>query len=70
MYAPAFERVADQYPFVYFESIDIDEDPETAQRFSIASVPTTLIVKNGQEVSRLAGAQSTSALSRFVNGHL
>ena len=70
MYAPAFERVSNTRPGVAFISVDIDEDTEAAQRFAVSSVPTTIIVKDGQEVARLSGAKSTSILTRFVDDNL
>tara|TARA_R100000005_G_C4862247_1_gene123014 strand:- start:309 stop:554 length:246 start_codon:yes stop_codon:yes gene_type:complete len=40
------------------EFVDVDEQGDLATEFNIRSVPTTVIMENGQEVERLIGAQT------------
>ncbi len=40
------------------EFVDVDEQGDLAIEFNIRSVPTTVIMENGQEVERLIGAQT------------
>jgi thioredoxin len=70
LYAPAFERVAARHNEANFHSVDIDTDPTMKEAFSVQSVPTTVIVKNGEEIGRLPGAKSTNVLDAFVKGVL
>jgi thioredoxin 2 len=42
--------------------LNVDENPNTAARFQIASIPTMLIFKNGKLVDRLIGAQPKAAI--------
>ncbi|MEN3331402.1 MAG: thioredoxin 1, partial [Blastocatellia bacterium] len=35
---------------------NVDENPQTAARFGVRSIPTLLILKNGREADRLVGA--------------
>ncbi|MCL6594461.1 MAG: thioredoxin family protein, partial [Alicyclobacillus sp.] len=42
--------------------LDVDQNPETAQKFGIMSIPTLLVFKNGQVVKQLVGYRSKSDL--------
>jgi thioredoxin 2 len=42
--------------------LNVDENPQTASRFQIASIPTMLIFKDGRLVDRLIGAQPKQAI--------
>ena len=43
--------------------LNVDENPQTASRFQIASIPTMLIFKDGQLVDRLVGVQSKQTIA-------
>jgi thioredoxin 2 len=46
--------------------LDVDQNPVTASRFGVQSIPTMLILQNGREVDRLVGAQpKRTILSRL-----
>lgn len=66
LYAPAFERVAALNPNVNFYEFDIDTDPSIREDYGVASVPTTIILKDGVEVNRIVGAHSTKGVDNFV----
>jgi thioredoxin 2 len=46
--------------------LNVDENPVTAARFRIQSIPALLIFKGGREVDRLIGAQQKSEILRHV----
>lgn len=43
--------------------LNVDENPRTAARFRIASIPTMLLFKNGELLDRLVGAQPKNAIA-------
>lgn len=43
--------------------LNVDENPQTAARFRIASIPTLLIFKDGQTVDRIVGVQPKQAIA-------
>lgn len=47
--------------------MNIDENPQTAARFDVASIPTLLVLKNGREVDRLVGLQPKEAIVKRLN---
>ncbi|MCM3878926.1 MAG: thioredoxin [Vicinamibacterales bacterium] len=44
--------------------LDIDQNPNTANRFGVRSIPTLLILKDGREVDRLVGVQPKQEILR------
>jgi thioredoxin 1 len=50
--------------------LDVDENPQTARRFSILHVPTTAVFSGGEPVRQVIGAKSKAALLRDLAGVL
>ena len=48
--------------------LNVDENPVTASRFQIASIPTMLIFKDGQLIDRIIGAQPKQAIAERLQG--
>jgi thioredoxin-like negative regulator of GroEL len=44
--------------------LNIDENPVTASRFGVRSIPTLLVLKGGMEVDRLVGVQPKQEIVR------
>ena len=47
--------------------LNIDDNPQTASRYQIASIPTLLIFKDGNEIDRIIGAQPKQAIVERLN---
>jgi thioredoxin 1 len=63
MMAPVLEELASEYADnVAVGKLDVDENPETTQKFGIMSIPTLLIFKNGEVVKQLVGYKPKSDL--------
>jgi len=74
MLGPTFERLADQYgEHVTFAKINVDELPDIANKFSIRSIPTLILLQGGNVVEKLVGLRSehelAQVLSRYTNGN-
>ncbi len=50
--------------------LNVDQNPETATKFGIRSIPTVLLLKNGEIVEKIVGAQPKSAYEQAINKHL
>ena len=55
---------------VEFEEINVDEDPQKSSKFGIMSIPTFVILKDGQEVGRKIGAMPKAELKKLVESGL
>lgn len=70
-FAPIFEQVAKQYADkARFIKVSTETEPHLAQHFMIRSIPTLMIVKNGQEIARQAGAMGPSQLVQWLQQYI
>jgi thioredoxin 1 len=49
--------------------LDVDENPATAERFQVFSIPTMIIFKNGSEAERLVGLCPKNRITDTLNKH-
>ena len=66
--APALDELADEFSGkVKVAKLNIDQNPEVAQKYGIRSIPTLVIVKNGAEVDRHIGAGPKAKLKSLFD---
>jgi thioredoxin len=71
MIAPALDALAAESGGRYrVAKLNVDENPRTAARLGIQSIPTLFIYKNGQPVERIVGTQSKQVLAARLSAHL
>jgi thioredoxin 1 len=63
--APVVDRLAGLGQAVC--KVDIDEHPELATRYGVNSIPTLLVFKDGEVVSRFVGVQSERKLREALD---
>lgn len=69
--APVLDQLAAESADRYIVAkLNVDENPQTASRLSIQSIPTLLIFKNGQLVDRLIGAQPKQTIASRLAAHV
>ena len=70
-FAPVFTEAASSLePQLRLAKVDTEAQPALAQRFGIRSIPTLLVMRNGREVARQAGAMNGMQLRQFLAGAL
>ena len=62
MIAPFIEQIADEHPEYVVCKIDVDEEPELAQAYGVQSIPTLVVLKNGEVVNTSMGAKPKAAI--------
>jgi thioredoxin 2 len=63
--APIIDELAGQMAGrVRFAKLNVDENPATASRFGVRSIPTLLVMQGGREVDRIIGAQPKTEIAR------
>jgi len=71
MVHPIIENLAKKYKGkIAFAKLNIDQNKEIAERFSIMSIPTLLVFKNGQTVDTIIGAMPQDALEEKIGKQL
>ena len=63
-------RVQGQDDFITLATVDCMTQQAIAQQFGIQSLPTAVLVKDGQPVDGLAGPQTDAAIEEFMGKHL
>jgi thioredoxin len=64
MIAPTIEELAvEMAGRVKFAKVNTDENPATASRFQISSIPALLVFKGGREIDRIIGVQPKAAIA-------
>lgn len=71
MVAPIVEELADEYAGkVEFAKLNTDDNPVTAAKYGIRSIPTLLVFKNGQPVGQIIGFRPKSDLKKRLDAVL
>ena len=71
MQAPFIDEIEQKYAGKFkVGKLNIDEAQDIAARYSVASIPTLIIFKDGAEAERLVGLQPPDALSEIIDKHL
>ncbi|HUW54052.1 MAG TPA: thioredoxin TrxC [Rhodanobacter sp.] len=66
-FAPVFSEAARRFePRLRLAKVDTEAQPQLAQRFGIRSIPTLLLLRQGREIKRQAGALNAAQLQQFV----
>jgi thioredoxin 2 len=65
MIAPVVEELAAEMAgSVRVAKLNVDENPATAARFGVQSIPTLLVLENGREIDRIVGVLPKSEIAR------
>lgn len=65
---PVIEGLANDYAGkVKVGKLDVDENPETASKYGVMSIPTVFVFKGGQPVKTLVGAQGKESYQKAID---
>ena len=68
MIAPILEATAEEYKDrLKIAKLNVDENPQTAMRYGVRSIPTLLLFKDGDVAGQKVGALSKSQLQAFLD---
>lgn len=71
MIAPLLDEAADEYADrLAVVKLNVDENPNIAQKFGIRSIPTLILFKDGAVQAQKLGAMSKSQLTEFLESNL
>ena len=63
---PVMDQVAKQG--IVVNKMDVDYTPDVTVKYKVQSIPTVILVRDGQEVKRFTGARSFEQVMSFCNG--
>lgn len=67
MLAPTVDAIANERNDIVVGKINVDDEPKLAVSFGIDSIPTLIIVKNGEIAGKLIGYNSKLIVEGFIN---
>lgn len=71
MLAPVLESVQEDYEDkIKIVKLDVDDAPDIAKDYSVMSIPTLIIFKNGEEVAKTVGALGAEALEEWIDENI
>ena len=62
MLSPIVEDIAQNHPEVKVAKVNVDDENELAAQFGVMSIPTLVVMKNGEIVNRAVGLCSKNAI--------
>ncbi len=65
MVGPVVDKIAEEHPEYKVGKVDVDAQPELAGQFSVMSIPTLLVFKEGKMVNKTVGVASKEALLKM-----
>ena len=71
MIGPALEEISEEMKDdVRITKLNIDENPETPQKYGVRGIPTLMIFKGGHLIDTKVGSLPKSTLLEWINSHL
>ena len=69
--APILEEVADEYKGkVKVGKVDVDQNQNSAMKYGVRSIPTLLLMKNGEVINQLVGAVPKANITDLIDSSL
>ena len=69
--APILEEVADEYKGkIKVGKVDVDQNQKTAMKYGVRSIPTLLLMKDGEVINQLVGAVPKSNITDILDSSL
>lgn len=68
MMAPIIDELSEEATDYAVYKVDVDEDPEIAEKYNVMSIPTLIYFEKGEPVRKKVGAVSKEQLMEFIKG--
>lgn len=66
-FSPVVDKIAEEYRgSVKVGKINIDEDPELAQKFGVMSIPTLVVMRDGKILNRSVGLKTKKEVENMI----
>ena len=62
MVSPIVDEIASEVTNIKVGKVNVDEQPELASAFSVTSIPTLVVIKDGKVIKTMVGARPKTAI--------
>ncbi|NTV98211.1 MAG: thioredoxin [Chlorobiaceae bacterium] len=71
MLGPVIEELAGEYEGkAIIAKLDVDDNPQTAAKYGIRSIPSMLVFKNGEVVDQMVGAMPKNMIAKKIDQYI
>jgi len=67
MFAPVFEELAGENSDAVFAKVNVDNEEDIAIKYGVMSIPTVVVLKNGNEIARNVGLAGKQKICDMIN---
>ena len=68
MVGPIVDEIAEERNDLVVGKVNVDDSPELAEKFNVFSIPTLVVLKNGEETDRVTGARPKAQILALIDG--
>ena len=68
MVSPIIDAIAEEETSILVGKVNVDEEGELAEAFRIMSIPTLVVIKNGEVVNQASGARPKNQILAMLEG--
>lgn len=65
---PVIEEFSKENPEIFVGKVNVDEQPELAMKYKVMSIPTLMVIKNGEKAAMKVGFSTKEELKNLVEG--
>lgn len=66
MLSPVVAEIAESHPEIKVGKVNVDEEPELASAFKVASIPMLVMVKNGKVINQSVGYRPKAEIEKML----
>ncbi|MCR5485561.1 MAG: thioredoxin [Clostridiales bacterium] len=67
MLSPIVDEIADENDSIKVVKVDVDDEPELANMFGVSSIPTLVVIKDGNAVAKSIGYRSKADVLKMIS---
>ena len=68
MVSPIVDEIAAEHPEYLICKVNVDQEGELASQFGVVSIPTLVVIKNGNVVQQVSGARPKAQILKLLEG--
>jgi len=68
MVSPIVDKIAAEHPEYLVGKVNVDDEPELARKFHVASIPLLVVMRDGEVVDSVVGARPEASILELLEG--
>ncbi len=68
MVSPIVDEIAEEHSEFKICKVNVDEEPELAQKFGVVSIPTLVVIRDGKVTGQSVGAKPKEDILEMLRG--